>query len=113
MSEKLISAEKLISTGVVLGKIEKEIREIPFIADPYAAIRTDYDIGYNNALAMAKAIVMNAPAVDAVEVVRCGDCRSYLPENHNFAKHCQLTGTEMDEDGFCSYGERRENNEID
>lgn len=52
--------------------------------------------------------INNAPAV---EIVRCRECVSYIPENHNFAKHCRLTGIEMDEDGFCFYGERREDNE--
>ena len=46
----------------------------------------------------------NAPTVDAVEVVRCEDC-----------KHYRTSGCAMDtyafdvvEEGFCSYGERRE-----
>lgn len=42
------------------------------------------------------------PTIDAVEVVRCRDCK-------NRAKHvvCHFLG----EDGFCSYGERREDGE--
>lgn len=75
-------SDKLISSEDVLSKIEKEIKDVIFITDPYE-IKNDYDIGYNNALAMAKAIVMKAPAVDAVEVVRCGEC-VHCRETRNF-----------------------------
>ena len=50
-------------------------------------------------------------AVDAVKVVRCKDCEHYL--SVMYGSHCQLSGTQMDKDGYCSYGERREGNEID
>ncbi len=50
----------------------------------------------------------NAPAVDAVEVVQCKDCKYRDPENH----HCDhVAGTMIyfprKPDDFCSYGERR------
>lgn len=52
-------------------------------------------------------LMMEAPAVDAVEVVRCKDCKSWLrfsvPMVGNCSKHCETT----DGDDFCSYGEWR------
>jgi hypothetical protein len=55
--------------------------------------------------------VINAPTIDAVEVVRCKDC--------NFWRRCGETnkgecdGMEvyglMDADDYCSFGERKEN----
>lgn len=54
------------------------------------------------------------PTVDAVEVVRCKDCRYYLNSNEK----CGLVDTRLRfyetdkvwaEDSFCSYGERKEN----
>lgn len=42
--------------------------------------------------------ISKAPTIDAVEVVRCKDCRS-----HNMCNFEQYQGL----DGFCSYGERR------
>ena len=44
--------------------------------------------------------VKTAPAVDAVEVVRCEDCVM-----HNNCGFEQAQGLK----GFCSYGERKEN----
>ena len=50
--------------------------------------------------------VMAAPTVDAVEVVRCKDCKYYCN-----GWHCNLylnVSHETKPDDFCSYGERRE-----
>lgn len=54
------------------------------------------------------------PTVDAVRVVRCKDCvfcrkyndKYYLPRKDTLL--CINDGTEVSEDDFCSYGERRE-----
>lgn len=45
------------------------------------------------------------PTADAVKVVRCKDCKHYLP-NEN-ACHIDMTGGWQDDD-FCSCGERKE-----
>lgn len=60
--------------------------------------------------------VENAPAVDAVPVVRCKDCYYYeqLPYAPELGKLCVLSATwrvPMKEDDFCSCGERREDDE--
>ena len=64
-----------------------------------------------------------APAVDAVEVVRCGDCKYWGDEEgisekdgfrfarcnvHNHFRYGEHFGWCPKEDDFCSYGERRE-----
>ncbi len=49
----------------------------------------------------------DVPAVDAVEVVRCGECRYCdTPE-------CPMSGTKgrVSASDYCSYGERREEND--
>lgn len=46
--------------------------------------------------------------VDAVKVVRCKDCKEkceYAPNQF----YCFLTGLPIDEDDFCSSGERKDN----
>lgn len=63
------------------------------------------------------------PAVDAVEVVRCKDCKYWGDEDgisekdgirfarcniHNHCMHGEYIGWCPKEDDFCSYGERRE-----
>lgn len=54
------------------------------------------------------------PTADVVEVVRCGDCKFYEeveyyhPADNNAIKTvCRLYKRTMQEDDFCSYGERR------
>ena len=51
----------------------------------------------------------NAPTVDAVEVVRCEDCKHCDPENYH-CDHPMSTGAPLSRkpDDFCSYGERKE-----
>ena len=58
--------------------------------------------------------IANFPTVDAVEVVRCKDCKNW----HRFVDtygacrtgHCFTNDTRMSENDFCSYGERRTDN---
>jgi hypothetical protein len=60
--------------------------------------------------------IKKQPTVDAVEVVRCRDCVHY--DNSEGIQWCHLNskfaqwGTDwhsFPEDGFCSYGERKDN----
>jgi hypothetical protein len=44
-------------------------------------------------------------AVDAVEVVRCKDCKYYLRDDMFGGGYCH--GERVKQDDFCSYGERR------
>ena len=55
--------------------------------------------------------IQAAPAVDAVEVVRCKDCKWFGPNNEDSWFGCAID-TRCEEDrpkgnDFCSYGERR------
>lgn len=47
--------------------------------------------------------IEDAPTIDAVEVVRCRDCT--LSGHMGW---CSFWGEDVDEEGFCSYGERSE-----
>ena len=60
-------------------------------------------------------VAKNAPTVDAVEVVRCRECKHYRAcedeECESYKGECTfLVGLEgcMYESDYCSYGERRE-----
>ena len=63
--------------------------------------------------------IHKAPAVDAVEVVRCGECKHYRPQkpiisrNGNVKYCCRSSYVKVKEGDFCSYGERREENAAD
>ena len=53
------------------------------------------------------------PTVDAVEVVRCKDCKHMDIEP--CGRYCHVWGffNGAGDDGFCNYGERREENAAD
>ena len=86
MSEKLISADELKRR---LHSFYGNMGAVPYFED----------------------LIDLSSVVDAVEVVRCKDCIHFF--SIIFGSHCQLLGTQMDKDGYCSCGERREENEID
>ena len=51
--------------------------------------------------------IADAPTIDAVEVVRCKDCRHM--EKSQYGRYCQIWGmyNGHGDDGFCCYGERK------
>ena len=53
--------------------------------------------------------INNAPTVDAVEVVRCKECKFYS-EDEKWCEWLGLCGA-FNENDFCSHGERRKDNE--
>ena len=65
--------------------------------------------GYIDALQIAM-----APTVDAVEVVRCRDCKHYKPQKksahwENRTNYCnRIVTVKVQPYDFCSYGERKE-----
>lgn len=54
--------------------------------------------------------IKDAPTIDAVEVVRCKDCkRAYKRKPiDKTAVLCELFGAGMKDNDFCSFGERNE-----
>ena len=61
--------------------------------------------------------IKSAPTVDAVEIVRCMDCKHYMPQKksahwENRANYCnRIVTIKTQPYDFCSYGERK--NEVD
>lgn len=54
----------------------------------------------------------NIPAADVAPVVRCMDCKHAYINSFSAAPGgalCTLSGQPMQQDDFCSYGERKEN----
>ena len=76
------------------------------IAHPNAYHLTNY----------ATLILQEAPTVDAVEVVRCKDCKHWLkdvPGCTDFVGRCELANYMIGAVGYCVYGERRIGNAAD
>lgn len=66
-----------------------------------------YCAGWNGLLG----ILEKADTVDAVVVTRCKDCKHYLLWKHSrAARYCTKHVMPMPCDGFCSYGEPKEEN---
>ena len=58
----------------------------------------------------ATLILREAPTVDAVEVVRCRECKYKFGNNGHSKNGCPIIDANiwMDDDDFCSHGERKE-----
>lgn len=54
--------------------------------------------------------VEEMPTVDAVEVVRCRECKYRFKNNGHDKSGCPIIDANiwMDDDDFCSHGERKE-----
>ena len=81
-------------------------------ADRAMEIVRDQGIAHPNAYHLtnyAMLILREAPTVDAVEVVRCRECKHCDPENYH-CDHPMGTAAPLKRkpDDFCSYGERKE-----
>ena len=59
---------------------------------------------------IAESDIIFAPTADVVEVVRCKDCVncSHLVYKYDRNEEWWCGGLEVVPDGFCNYGERRE-----
>lgn len=84
--EKESSKKRLIDANVLIKEAAED--------DAY---------GYVDAFQIA-----DAPIVDAVEVVRCRQCKHCDPENHHCDHHMgTVAPLKRKPDDFCSYGERK------
>ena len=92
--EKPSNGKRLIDANKAM-----EIVRNQGIAHPNAYHLTNY----------ATLILREAPTVDAVEVVRCGECKHCDPETHHCDHHMgTVAPLRRKPDDFCSYGERKE-----
>ena len=80
---RLIDADKLI----------KEVYGNPFVTD---SVKT-----------YAKCSVVDQPTIDAVEVVRCRDCKHRKEYNGQYHR-CSVFERTVKNDDYCSFGERGE-----
>ena len=106
--------EKVANKRLIDANRAMEIVLNQGIAHPYAYHLTNY----------ATLILREAPTVDAVEVVRCRECKYWGDEDgklqdsdgvlfarckiHNYLLDGRHTGWCPTENDFCSYGERKE-----
>lgn len=67
-----------------------------------------YTEGFNDAIGRVRSMVSKAPTIDAVPVVRCGECK-HMEITPDGLRWCNAWGgiNGLGDDGFCNYGERR------
>ena len=63
----------------------------------------DYPVNTNSRVVE---IIDDAPTVDAVEVVRCKDCRWF--ENDGYHTNCKIMQFCVEAEDYCSKGERKD-----
>ena len=92
--EKLSNEKRLIDADRAMETVRNQ-----GIAHPNAYHLTNY----------ATLILREAPTVDAVEVVRCAQCKHFKRNLENDTYCSSVNGlTDPQEDDFCSYGERKD-----
>lgn len=77
-------------------------------------VSDDFSMGYMEALDKVETVIRNAPTVDAVEVVRCKDCKHWLkdvPGCTDAIGRCRFGNYMVGAAGYCVYGERRTDEE--
>ena len=67
--------------------------------NPYDDELSEWERGWNDA---CDALAKDAPTADAVEVVRCKDCK------HKEGSACDYSAVYVRPNGYCFYGERRD-----
>lgn len=90
------------------------------------ALIAEYDRVHIGEPGKARKLMEDAPTIDAVEVVRCRECKHHRDKNEQEQKYlvediliCTSPDATEDcwnavwPDHFCSYGERRRSNETD
>ena len=74
-------------------------------------------VRYGTDLSCENCVVNDAPTIDAVEVVRCRECKHWKPtgskggnsfSDMEYIGGCEFTKYCRRESDFCSYGERKE-----
>ena len=67
-----------------------------------------YEVGsVEDYIPEAKAWMSDAPSADAVEVVRCRECKDFRPNAEQDSERCRYHWIYVDGEDFCSYGERK------
>ena len=65
---------------------------------------------YREAILAVRSILHSAKTIDAVPVVRCRECKYRFKNNDHSRAGCPIIDAHiwMDDDDFCSHGERKE-----
>ena len=99
--------DDLIIRSALIERINTVLSDLVIKGELYS-----YEV-YDTILAMIDV----APAVDAVEVVRCKDCKHWIVDsfwngNPEQVRACRFAGWMVGANGYCVYGERNNSEDI-
>jgi hypothetical protein len=99
----MANEQRLIDANALDEKLE--ILKVRFKAQGRNSVVEDYNF--------VQTVLMTAPTVDAVEVVRCKDCKHFVQSEPYDPCECMKWTIKWgvaytQPNGFCSYGEGRE-----
>ena len=101
--------DDLISRKALLKELRRELKECRMDGEEFGGESILLAEGIESAIDTIKF----APSVDALKVVRCKDCKHWKHFAHlsctDFVKVCGLANYMIGANGYCLYGERREN----
>ena len=73
-------------------------------------VHDDYTKGLYHGCDYDMTLIDEQPTMDAVEVVRCKDCKHMKIDRNGYRWCLVWTGiNSMGDEGFCNYGERKDN----
>lgn len=101
----MATERRLIDANALSEKIGNMKSEITHIRGGYKYCNEDEKNEWDK-LDSFDRLVCDAPTVDAVEVVRCKDCKCW---EDGWLGYCTKGHFAIPYDGFCSYGERKDN----
>ena len=94
----MANEKRLIDANALIDSLEKWLSDAEVLCNAHVY----------NAVEDCINEVDTMPTVDAVEVVRCKDCKhNELLGNWMFCKHPEGFNDRINPDGYCSYGERK------
>ena len=93
--------KRLIDANALSNKVDESKHDNPHTQ---GRIRVNHRNEHDHFLRM----ILDEPTVDAVEVVRCKECRHSEPRETYLrcVRFGFMSGHEVNPNGFCSYGER-------
>lgn len=103
--EKVLNKKRLIDANALDERFDKRIKWLRL------DVHDQYSLGLYHGAVTDKDLINEMPTVDAVEVVRCRDCKHRRTDDCIF----HIKGEPADEEllrkldnDFCSYGERKD-----
>lgn len=99
--------DDLISRKALLNELRRELRECIRDGEEFGGESILLAEGIESAIDMVK----YAKSVDAVEVVRCKNCKHWLKDFAGcteFVGRCEWANYMIGATGYCLYGERKE-----